>query len=229
MKKLIVISFLALTACSNSINGETVSLLDYTTQNELSSIGYTPDKISETNTIMKNEFGYSRYNGYIRYKFNNFDVITNPNDPNELYIVQDGDFLFNTKQPDIIKLYKKGTTFPNRSDTAIYFDRSQPLLIVADEDQLYYDLDLDGSDVTYEKNIFTGTEKYMNYVDLLPLPHHEKALAANIPTQQCMKTAGSFACCLTDDGTYQPYSFDLKVGWEKFNGKKAFQLCNPDN
>lgn len=229
MKKLITLLTLSLTACSNSISSDTVSLLDYTTPSELSSLGYTPDKVDETNRTIESYFGYNRYDGYSKYKINNFEIIANPNDPDELYVVKDGDFLIGMKQPDIIKLYKKETKFPNRADTSVYFDRDQPLIVVADDKQLYFDIDLNGVDAVYEKDMYEGAEKYMNYVDILPLPSYENVIEANVPSQQCEKLVGPFACCLNKSQNYQPYTFDSETGWEAFNGDIAQRMCNADN
>lgn len=228
MNKLIVLLTLSVTACSNSISSDTVSLLDYTTPSELSDLGYTPNKIDEINRTIESYFGYNRYDGYHKYKINNFEVLANPNDPDELYIVKDDEFLVGMKQPNTVKLYKEGTKFPNPADTSIYFDRSQPFVVVADDDQLYYDIDLDGVDVVYRKKIYQGAERYMNYVDLLPLPDYEEVIEANIPNQQCKKVVGPFACCLKEDQTYQPYSFKFETGWEVFNNEKAQNRCNAE-
>lgn len=229
MKKLIILLTLSLASCSNSISSDTVSLLDYTTPSELSSLGYTPDKVEETNRTIESYFGYNRYDGYSRYKINNFEIITNPNDPDELYVVKDGDFLVSMKQPNTVKLYKQGTTFPNRADTSVYFDRSQPMIMIADDNQLYFDIGLNGVDVVYEKDMYEGAEEYMNYVDILPLPSYENVIGANVPGQQCEKLVGPFACCLDGKQIYQPYSFNSEIGWKASDSKKAQERCNVGN
>lgn len=140
MKKLILILSLSLTGCANSVNGETVSLLDYTTPSELSDLGYTPDKVDLINRDMKAYFGYNRYDGHKRYKINNFDIIVNPNNPDELYIVQDGSYLLAIRSPNTTVLYKKGTKFPNLVDTSIFFDREQPFVAVAKDEKMFLDI-----------------------------------------------------------------------------------------
>ncbi|MGO2560810.1 hypothetical protein, partial [Psychrobacter sp.] len=168
MKKLIVLLVLSLTACSNSMNNDTISLLDYTTPSELSELGYTPDKVDLINRDMKAYFGYNRYDGHQRYKINNFDIIVNPNNPDELYVVQDGSYLLAIRSPNTTVLYKKGTKFPNLVDTSIFFDREQPFVAVANKDeQMSLDINLDGVDAVFEKRHYEGDEGFMNYTDLL--------------------------------------------------------------
>ncbi|MBE0442253.1 MAG: hypothetical protein ACTH7W_03220 [Psychrobacter sp.] len=229
MKKLIVLLVLSLTACSNSMNNDTISLLDYTTPSELSELGYTPDKVDLINRDMKAYFGYNRYDGHQRYKINNFDIIVNPNNPDELYVVQDGSYLLAIRSPNTTVLYKKGTKFPNLVDTSIFFDREQPFVAVANKDeQMSLDINLDGVDAVFEKRHYEGDEGFMNYTDLLGLiPDIEDVVEANIPNQQCEKVAGPFACCLKEDQTYQPYHFTYERGWEiSSDNEIAQKKCN---
>lgn len=229
MKKLILILSLSLTGCANSVNGETVSLLDYTTPSELSDLGYTPDKVDETNKNMEAYFGYNRYDGYLKHKINNFEILSNPNNPDEIYIVKDGVFIAGMRESNSIILYKEGTKFPNPADASIYFDRSNPLVVIADDKHMHFDVNLDGFDAVYEKYWHKGTDQYLNYVDLFgELPRYEMLIEANIPNQQCKKVVGPFACCLNQDQTYQPYSFDFEKGWEISENEIAKKKCNAD-
>ena len=230
MKKLIVLLVLSsTTACSsNNISSDTVSLLDYTTPSELSKLGYTQDKVDLINRDMKAYFGYNRYDGHQRYKINNFDIIVNPNNPDELYIVQDGSYLLAIRSPNTTVLYKKGTKFPNLVDTSIFFDREQPFVAVAKDNQMSLDINLDGVDAVFEKRHYEGDEGFMNYTDLLGLiPDIEDVVEANIPNQQCEKVVGPFACCLEEDQTYQPYSFTYETGWRiSSDNEIAQKKCN---
>lgn len=229
MKKLILILSLSLTGCANSVNSETVSLLDYTTPSELSDLGYTPNKVDETNKTMEAYFGYNRYDGYLKHKINNFEILSNPNNPDEIYIVKDGDFIAGMRESNSIILYKEGTKFPNPAETSIYFDRGNPLVVIADDKQMYFDVNLDGVDAVYEKYWHEGIDQYVNYVDLFgALPRYEILTEANILNQQCKKVAGSLACCLQEDQTYQPYSFTFETGWEVSGNEIAQKKCNAD-
>ena len=228
MKKLVLILSLSLIGCVKSVNGETVSLLDYTTPSELSELGYTPDKVDETNETMEAYFGYNRYEGYLKHKINNFEILSNPNNPDEIYIVKDGDFIAGMRESNSIMLYKEGTKFPNPANTFIYFDRAKPLAVIADNKQMYFDANLDGVDAVYEKYWHKGIDQYLNYVDLFgALPRYEILTEANIPNQQCEKVAGPFACCLKEDQTYQPYHFTYERGWEiSSDNEIAQKKCN---
>ena len=144
----------------------------------------------------------------------NFDVIANPNNPDELYIVKNGSFVAGIREPNKVALYKEGANFPNLADVSIYFDRSNPLVIVADNKHMYFDVNLDGVDAIYEKYWHEGTDYYLNYVDLFgTLPRYKKLVKADRANQQCEKVVGPFACCLNQDQTYQPYSFNSETGW----------------
>lgn len=165
MKILIVLLTLSLTACSNNISSDTISLLDYTTPSELSELGYTQDKVDLINRDMKTYFGYNRYDGHQRYKINNFDIIVNPNNPDELYIVQDGSYLLAIRSPNTTILYKKGIKFPNLVDTSIFFDREQPFIAVAKDEQMSLDINLDGVDAVFEKIHYEGDERFQHECD----------------------------------------------------------------
>lgn len=172
--------------------------------------------------------GYNRYDGYQKHRISNFEILSNPNNPNEIYVVKDGDFIASMREPNSIVLYKEGTNFPNPAETSIFFDRGNPLIVVADDKQMYFDANLDGVDAVYEKHWYQGEDQYLNYVDLFgALPRYEILTEASIPNQQCEKVAGSFACCLTEDQTYQPYSFTYETGWEiSSDNEIAQKKCN---
>lgn len=230
-KKNILFLTLAISGCSSTPSYETVSLFDYTTEEALLKKGLTPEKISEIDNLSidkKFGTGYSRYEGYHKYKINNFDILVNPNDLDELYIVKDNNYLLGINEKNNIRLFRANTKFPNPSDTAILWGYNDyPYVYVANDKQVYYDLNLNGIDIVFDKKLWTGDRAFANYVDVLELLPRYTISEARIENKQCKPFINTSACCENADGSYTPYQFDYEKGWKSdTNNIKLTEHCN---
>ena len=82
----ILTATLLVTGCS-----QTVSLLDYTTQEDLNSKGLTPEIIEQLDESNNWNVGYKYYNGnYQKHTIDKFEVLSNPSNPDEIFIIKDG-------------------------------------------------------------------------------------------------------------------------------------------
>lgn len=209
------------------IESKSTSLLDYTDKESLISYGLNSDKIALVNQSHEKSYGYSRYEGYQKHSIGKFEVLSNPNDPDELYIIKDGSFVLDIGKDNAVRLYKEDTTFPNPQDMSIYWIPNRPALYVLSENNVYYDLNLDGIDIDLKKMPFKEEYLYNNFIDLPTKVPNSTITGVNIPNLQCEPLVGEIACCSTKQGNYQPYRFDYKIGWVVIpNNEKIDKQCN---
>ncbi len=222
----IILSVLATIACADSSfenNRETVSLLDYVSKKELDDRKLTQEKLKELEAYHIDKVGYPRYQGYEKQKLNNFEVIVNPNNPNELYVVKDGNFLLVIYE-DSVRLYHENTKFPNPADTAVAFNYKTPSVYIVGKEKVYYDRNLDGLDKIYKIKPNIGKYEVMNSVDIHDVLPKSELVYAVINNQQC-KAINQLACCETEESKYIPY-WNEGNGWIKENSKSRYQYCN---
>nr|WP_289056350.1 hypothetical protein [uncultured Psychrobacter sp.] len=208
---------------------KSISLLDYTDEDNLISHGLNSDKIALVNQAHEESYGYSRYEGYQKNSIGKFEILSNPNDPDEVYIVKDGEFILDIGKDNTVRLYSKNTTFPNPQDMSVYWMPNKPSLYVLSDNDMYYDINLDGIDIGLEKIPFTGEFSYNNFVDLPSKIPNSTISSVSIPNLQCQPLVGEIACCSTEQGDYQPYQFDYKTGWEALStNPKVTAYCNSE-
>lgn len=213
-----------------SIKSKSISLLDYTDKKDLASYGLNSNNISLINQAHEKSYGYSRYEGYQKHPVGSFEVLSNPDNPDELYIVKNGRFILDINKDNTVRLYSKDTTFPNPQDMSVYWLPNRPALYVLSDKNNYYDLNLDGIDINFKKMPFKAKYSYNNFVDLPSKIPNSTISGANIPNLQCEPLVAEIACCSTERGNYQPYQFDYKLGWSPLNNNpKVMAYCNSDS
>lgn len=215
------------TGCNHTTNSvPEVSLLKYADQTDLDTRGLTKEKIDMLNQAHIFEYDYPRYEGYELHEINDFDILVNKSNPNELYVFKNGKLLLDVDD-DLIRLYKKGTTYPNPADTSVYFSPERPAVMVADDDSTYYDLDLDGPDIASTIIPYTGDYKFNNYEDVSEITPSRTISKAFIKGLRCEPLYVNIACCLNENERYDVYNFIYDKGWSKVdNSKGIYAQCN---
>lgn len=209
------------------IESKNVSLLDYADKADLISYGLNSNNISLVNQAHEKSYGYSRYEGYQKYLVGNFEVLSNPDNPDEIYVIKNGKFILDVDKGNAVRLYSKNTKFPNPQDMSVYWLPNRPALYVLSDNKSYYDLNLDGIDIDFKKVPFKEEYFYNNFVDLPSKIPNSTISGVNIPNLQCEPLIGEIACCSIEKGVYQPYQFDYKKGWSPLsNNPKIMAYCN---
>lgn len=230
MKKsyLACITFICLVAVScRPIESKSISLLDYTDKESLISYGLDSSRIALINQAHEKSYGYSRYEGYQKHQIGSFEVLSNPNNPDELYVIKDEKFILDIGKGNIVRLYSEDTAFPNPQDMSIYWIPDRPAAYILSGTSMYYDLNLDGVDIDLKKQPFKGDHSYNNFVDIPTKIPNSTITKAIIPNLQCEPLVGEIACCSTKQGTYQPYQFNYKTGWSSLStNPKIIAHCN---
>lgn len=230
MRNFGLLLFLVLAGCETAPSYETVSLLDYTTPKELAAAGLTPDKIQEMNNLSLDKTwgnGASFYEGYHKYQVEGFEVLVNPDRPDDLYLIKDGQLLLDVIQNDQIRLFKLGTTFPSPNAASVVLMRKDPAVYVANSNQIYYDKGLDGVDIVGNKLLWKGDKAYMNYIDFPSYVPEFSITKANINGKQCKPLVATIACCKNDQKGYTPYVMSFDKGWQpKPENLKLMGHCN---
>ena len=220
----ILATTLLLTGCS-----QTVSLLDYTTQEDLNSKGLTPEIIEQLDESNNWNVGYKYYNGnYQKHTIDKFEVLSNPSNPDEIFIIKDGNFLLKVND-EHIRIYDKGTKLPNPLDAVV--DWNGQLLMYYNEKQAFYDQNLDGVEMISEKIPHKGEDYFLNYTEVIVEVPNDSITEVIIPDKQCYALAGDLACCMNEQGDYKPYRHQFLRGWEKHTSNSSTlisEFCNPD-
>lgn len=222
VKYLFIISvFLLLTSCRSY---ENISLLHYVEQTDLDNLGLNQEvikKVNDENLILN---GSSRYDNYIIHHYGEFDILLNSKNPNELYVVKDDIFLVGVRDNGVIELYSDNTKFPNPSNLSVFWMPKQSNIILANKEKMYFDMGINGIDATFKKLPYTGDKSYLNYVDIVNFLPQSDIEEAFIDGLQCKALVGRYACCTSDNQSYEAYQLQ-DTGWQKSTNKKVKQYC----
>ena len=82
-----------------------------------------------------------------------------------------------------------------------------------------------------EKIPHKGEDYILNYTEVIVEVPNDSITEVIIPDKQCYALAGDLACCMDEQGNYEPYSHQFLRGWEKHTSNSSTlisEICNPD-
>ena len=223
---LLLSSIILLTSCSydsNIIDQKKVSLMEYIDKTDLERYGFSADDIEKLNSEIKSSDTFAE--NYISYETNGFTILSSNEHPSQIFVIENKKFIasFDNKART---LYSKDTNIPTRLDALVTYVPENPSLSYDNNEYSYYDLNTNGIDITYEK--MPNKDKNYDYLstEILGTPN-VNIIEAKINGKECEALAGSFACCLSSQGSYDAYKFNYEDGWISIpTNKKLNTICN---
>ena len=226
---LLLSSIVLLTSCrydSNLAEPKKVSLIDYIDKSDLEKYGFSANDIENFDTKIKDNGVFA--NDYKSYEVNGFTILSSTENTEHIFILKNNKFIA-TFDDQSRSLYSTQTNIPTRLDAIVTYIPEIPSLSYSTNKLNHYDLNLDGIDIISE--IIPSDDKGLDYfsAELLGAPNLN-IVEASINGKECKALAGSFACCLSSQESYDAYKFSYQDGWISLpTNKKLNTICNAED
>lgn len=163
---------------------------------------------------------------YTGYKINNFDVVINPDRPNELLIYRSGKIV-SLINDDLVRIYYPNAANLPLSEHEMFSYNSKSQSATYNTSNTYYsDHGFDGIDMESAKITYDHSQPDYFYSEFAGKPRIQ-ITKAHVDNKVCKPFVENIACCLADHGRYVPYKFTNSEGWQNISDNDKMNLnCN---